>query len=35
VDTTYLQAALKELGLENYWQPVQPAGDIKLAMAAN
>jgi sulfonate transport system substrate-binding protein len=34
IDTRFLDAALKELALENFWQPVAPAAPVKLASAA-
>ena len=34
IDKRFLDAALKELGLENFWQPVPAASSVKLASAA-
>ena len=34
VDTRFLQRALKELGLESFWRPIDPSGNWKVAPTA-
>jgi sulfonate transport system substrate-binding protein len=34
VDTRFLNQALKDLGLENYWRPIDPSGNWKVAPTA-